>query len=189
MVRNIPKEQYHRGIILCWRNARRLLKLSDDAFQKDCYHAAYLLGFASWEEIGKAAVLLNHWNEESIEYEEYKKEIINHKYKITEAEKLEEYNLLEMFRITPRKVLIESGIQRHVDKDALKTLLSLRLKSIYVDFDFEEKCWNMPLKDMKKAAIEVIIKAYYARAYLHNELKYREIRLRKKRKTKENEPI
>ena len=178
----IPKEHYHRGLVLCWRNARRLLKLSNEAFEKDCFHAAYLLGFASWEEIGKAAVLLNHWDDVSIKYEEYRDEIINHEIKITEAEKLEDFNLLEILSAAPRKALIDSGLKPKVDTDSLKRLLSLRLDSIYVDYNFKEKCWDVPFKEMKKPAVGVIIKAAYARAYLHNELKYRGIRLRKKQK-------
>ena len=182
MPRKIPKEHYHRGLVLCWRNARRLLKLSDEAFEKECYHAAYLLGFASWEEIGKAAVLLNHWDDVSIEYEEYRDEIINHEIKITEAEKLEDFNLLEIIRAAPRQALIDRGLEPRIDTDSLQRLLSLRLDSSYVDYNFKEKCWDAPLKEMKKPAVDVIIKAAYARAYLQNELKFRGIRLRKKKR-------
>lgn len=185
----IPKEHYHRGLVLCWRNARRLLKLSNEAFEKECFHAAYLLGFASWEEIGKGAVLLNHWDDDSIKYEEYRDEIKNHEIKITEAEKLEPFNLLEIIRAAPRKALIDSGLKRELDTGSLKRLLTLRLDSIYVDYNFKEKCWDVPLKEMKKPAVDVITKAAYARAYLHNELKYRRIRLRKKRKKGDDHTI
>ena len=65
----------------------------------------------------------------------------------------------------------------------------MRLDSIYVDYNFKEKCWDIPLNDMKKPALDVIIKAAYARAHLHNELKYRGIRLRKKRKEGEEHTI
>lgn len=140
----IPKEHYHRGLVLCWRNARRLLKLSDEAFGKECFHAAYLLGFASWEEIGKAAVLLNHWDDDSIKYKEYLHEIKNHKVKITEAEKLEDFNLLELLNASPRWALIESGLEPKVDSDSLKKLLSKRLHSIYVDYNFPKKMLDYP---------------------------------------------
>ena len=185
----IPKEHYHRGLVLCWRNARRLLKLSNEAFEKECFHAAYLLGFSSWEEIGKAAVLLNHWDDDCIKYEEYRDEIKNHEIKITEAEKLETYNLLEILRAAPRKALIDSGLERKLDTDSLRRLLTLRLDSIYVDYNFLDKCWDVPLNEMKKPAVDVIIKAAYARAYLHNEIKYRGIRIREKRKKGDDHTI
>jgi len=181
MEKVIPKAQYHRGIVLCWRNSSRLLKLCDEAYQKGCYLASYLLGFASWEEVGKASVILNHWDDEYIEYSEYRREIRNHEYKLNEADKLELPNMVEIHRIIPREVL-ESEYHWGQNLVQLNKFLNLRLDSVYVDYNFGDNNWEIPKNDMKQNAIDVLVKAAYARTYLHNELKHRGIRLMKKSK-------
>lgn len=181
MSRKIPKEHYHRGIVLCWRNSRRLLKLCDEAFSKECYLASYLLGFAAWEEVGKATVILNHWNEEHIKYKEYLMEVRNHKFKITEADKLEVPNLVEILRLTTREALLDWEYFREPNLIELNKFLNLRLDSVHVNYNFDGHSWEVPRKDMKQNALDVMVKAAYARTYLYNELKHRGIRLRKKK--------
>ena len=181
MSKVILREHFHRGIVLCWRNARKLLKLSDEAYRKECYHASYLLGLASMEEIGKAAIILNHWHEDFITYKQYKKELLNHKKKITEAERLEPLNLVEVFGLAPREAIIDSGMIREPDHKAINNMINLRTGSMYVDYNFDENYWSVPSKEMKKQASEILTKAYFSRRYLHNELRHRGIRLRKKK--------
>lgn len=157
-----------------------MLNLSDDAFLKECYHAAYLLGFASMEEIGKAAILLNHWESEFIAYKQYRSELLNHKKKITEAERLETLNFVEVFNLVPREAIIDTDWVREPNSEMITDLVNLRMDSVYVDYNFDENSWRIPPKEMKEKAFTVLSKAYFARKYLHNELKHRGIRLRKK---------
>ena len=138
------------------------------------------------EEIGKAAILLNHWDEEFIEYKQYRNELLNHKKKITEAERLEALNIVEVFNIVPREAIIDSGLVREPDSEMITDLVHLRNDSVYVDYNFYENCWKIPPKEMKDNAFTVLSKAVFARTYLHNELKHRGIRLRKKSSTQLN---
>ena len=98
----IPSYQFLKGIRLCRRNAKSLLALANDAFEKECYHSAFLLGFASLEESGKAIIILDYINEENITFEQYRYELKNHKKKVKKALITSRYNMVEIYARSPR---------------------------------------------------------------------------------------
>ena len=107
MSKIIPHDQFLRGIRLCRRNSKRLLLLADEVLGNNCFHAAFLLGFASLEETGKALVILNHYSDGHITYRTYKKELRNHEKKIFEALKMSKQNFMEVMNIGPRELLFQ----------------------------------------------------------------------------------
>ena len=174
MPRKIPKEDYIEGVRLSRRNARRLLRYADEAMKKECYHAAFLLGFSSFEEIGKAIVILNHWSDDCISYDDYRAELINHKHKITLALRLINENILEVFNAAPRDYIS----LRDLDVEHRDKILDTRMESIYVDYDFKNKCWKKPIKRMDELASTVQMRAHEALSMFSNELKYRGLKIR-----------
>ena len=171
----IPKSDYLRGLRLCIRNSRKLLKLADDAFRRECYQAAYLLGFASFEEIGKGMVILNHWDDDFISFRDYKYEMCNHKHKITLALKMINENIMDYFNIVPRGIISPPEL----DEEHRDNIVYIKTESIYLDYDFEKKKWKRPIKNMNESAIMVIRKAVEALSMISTEYKYRGIRIRK----------
>ena len=169
----IPNHDFILGLSHCIKNAKQLLTLAYETFKNDCFQAAYLLGFASLEEIGKAIVILNHIEEEYISKEVYFKEFRNHNHKITLALNMSDDNLLEVHHGVSRD---EFPILEY-DDERKKMLLDIRTRSIYLDYDFEKICWRVPLSKMDELAHTIIRTADMALSHFDNELKYREIKL------------
>lgn len=179
MAKMIPNDQYLRGIRLCRRNAKRLLRLADAAYAKKCYHAAFLLGFASLEETGKAVIILNHFKEEYITYDAYTNELRKHDIKIFEALKMINENILEVMNVGPRNLLFPNLKMLEPEKRDIKAITDNRLDSIYVDYDPEKGSWMRPIKDMERYAWDIMMKALDGYKCFLNECKHRDIKLRK----------
>jgi AbiV family abortive infection protein len=64
----ISKADDKNGILLCRKNAQFLIRKAKDAFKKTCYHGAYLLALAALEEVGKAVMIMNHYERFSYRY-------------------------------------------------------------------------------------------------------------------------
>ena len=180
MSKSIPHDKFLNGIRLCRRNAKRLLLLADEAYSKECFHASFLLGFASLEETGKAVIILNHINDECITFEKYKNELKNHDKKILEALKMEHENILEVFRLGFREAFLKELKSTEPKEKDIKEITDIRLDSIYVDYDFIENGWKKPKKDVKQDAWNILIKSFDAYNCFLNECKHRGVRLRKK---------
>jgi AbiV family abortive infection protein len=168
----IPKEDYYQGIRLCRRNARTLYNKSVEAFHKDCFHAAYMLGFSAMEEIGKAIVILNHWEEEHITFDTYLNEICNHSHKISLTLGMTDANSIEYFARTPRE-----AIHLLEDEETKNLLIRTKVESIYVDYNFSSNKWNKPLKQMDDLALKVIQEVHFALRFFGNELRHRGIKI------------
>jgi len=180
MSSSIPQSQFLNGIRLCRRNAKKLFQLANEAHSKGCYHASYLLGFASLEETGKALLILNHINDEKITYRRYKKNFLNHEIKILESLKMIFPNLAETFARVPREAITHYIHEYEKEQEKLsKDIKDLRLKSIYVEYDFNRNKWERPNIDMKKDSTDIIGKAYSAYTLFLNESRHRGIKLRK----------
>jgi len=179
MSKLIPNNKFLNGIRLCRRNAKRLLLLADEAYSKECFHASFLLGFASLEETGKAIIILNHINEEHIKCKQYKNELLNHDKKIFEALKMEHENILEVLNLGFREAFFkELKSTEPKDKD-IKGITEVRLDSIYIDYDFIENRWKKPKKDVKQDAWNILMKSISAYNCFLNECEHRGVRLRK----------
>jgi len=179
----IPKCQYLTGIRLCRRNAKKLYLLGNEAFEKELYHSAYLLGFASLEETGKALVILDYINHNHITYNQYKKKIKNHYLKIKKTMIARNPNILEVFRIAPREYVqpqLKKSEPRFIQLG--EDMVDLRMDSIYIDYDFENGKWKKPKSNMKLDAQQVLGEAYTAYNCFRNECKHRGVRLRKSSK-------
>lgn len=168
----IPKEQYYEGVRFCRRNARALYNKALEAFRKECFHASYLLGFAAMEEIGKAIVILNHWDDDQISFNEYKFEMCNHKHKITLAMKLVDDNILEVYHVVPREFN-----EMVPDTERRDLIVNTRTGSIYMDYDFPTQDWKKPLKKMDELAMSIIRHTSEAMSMFGNELKYRGLKI------------
>jgi len=107
MSKLIPQKKFLNGIRLCRRNAKRLLFLADEAYSKECFHASFLLGFASLEETGKAVMILNYINEEHITFKQYNDELKKHDKKILAALNMEHYNIIEVLNLGFREAFLE----------------------------------------------------------------------------------
>ena len=172
MSRIIPKSNLYQGVRFCRRNARALYNKALEAFRKECFHASYLLGFAAMEEIGKALVILNHWDDDHISFNKYKSEMCNHKHKITLAMKLIDENILEVFNIIPREFA-----EIVPDDERRDLLVNTRTGSIYIDYDFLANDWEKPLKQMDELAMSVIRHTGDALSMFGNELKHRGVKI------------
>ena len=179
MSKLIPQDKFLTGIRLCRRNAKRLLLLADEAYSKECFHASFLLGFASLEETGKAVIILNHMNEEYINFKQYKRELKNHDKKILEALKMEHENILEVFNLGFRKAFLKELKSTELKKIDVKKISDIRLDSIYVDYDFVKNTWKRPNKNVRENAWDILMKAFDAYNCFLNECKHRKVRLRR----------
>ncbi len=172
MPRTIPHADYNEGIRLCRKNAKSLTIKARNAFEKGCFHAAYLLAIAALEEVGKATVIIKYWNNENISYEKYKKEICNHELKTTLAITLIDENLIEQFSVGPRE-----HIEIILDENRRDTLVETRTRSIYVDYNFKEKKWVYPLEKMDELASTAIRESRQALSLFGRELKHKGIEI------------
>lgn len=168
----ILKKDYYQGVRLCRRNARNLYNKSLEAFKQNFFHSAYLLGFSALEEIGKALVILNHWDEECISYEVYMSQLCNHGHKISLSLGMVDENAIEYFARTPREV-VDLG----EDIETKNILVNTKLDSIYVDYDFSSKQWKKPLNQMNELALKVLLETHFALKYFGSELKHRGIKI------------
>lgn len=180
MSKLIPHDKFLNGIRLCRKNAKRLLFLADEAYSKECFHASFLLGFASLEETGKAVIILNHINDEYITFKQYKNELKNHDKKILEALKMEHENMLEVYNLGFREAALKELKSTEPKEKDIKEITDIRIDSIYVDYDFIKNKWKNPKKNVKQDAWNILMKSFDAYNCYLNECKHREIRLREK---------
>lgn len=166
----IPKDDYGEGIRLCRKNAKFLIRNADKAFKQGVFHGAYLLAIAALEEVGKAVVIMNHWEEDKITFEVYMNEICNHKLKVTLALTLIDENMIEKYARTPR----EYG-EIVLDEEHRDLLVNTRTRSVYLDYYFPQKGWRKPLERMDELASTAIRRTKEALSYFGPELRHRGI--------------
>lgn len=141
----IPRSSFPEGLALCERNAERLFEKARKSFRRKEFLCAFILGFTAWEEFGKAALILEKWDEEFIGKKTWKKRFIKHKAKTDRAQYVSDRILLE--EVSRQVDLDWKGQEIRLDDEYLRKLRDLRTqKALYVNYNFRDKIWESPIE-------------------------------------------
>jgi len=144
----IPKKSYLEGLRLSQKNAERLFSKANELFNKKQILAAFLIGLAAYEEVGKALLILKYWDDESISKNQWDKWFKDHKKKLITA--------TERMVIAFKKLHAEiDGIEVSAceldkkDTDMIHNLIIMRTGCLYVDYNNDSQRFIEPELDEK----------------------------------------
>jgi len=146
MIKSIPKSKFLEGLKLCEDNSQRLFDLAQQAFKNREFIASFIIGFASWDEIGKAFLILENWDKGHIDERTWEKQFKSHYHKIKLARLRSDQYLTEdllsnsMFKNVPPKIEIV------LDEEHIKKVINARTDCLYVNYDFKGEKWKSPLE-------------------------------------------
>jgi len=118
------------------------------------------MGFYSWEEIGKAVLILDHHNEDFITKKMWKDSYC-HFIKIAKARRAIDLSLMASQGLEPEYIeKFRKGEYELVsDEEFLEKMHDLRTKGLYIHYNFNENKWEIPTIITDELAITVINQA------------------------------
>jgi len=151
---SIPKSKFHEGLELCERNAERLYNEAFQAFQNGNYLCSFILGFNCWEEIGKAFLILDNWDDDLITEKKWRDKFLGHHTKIKIARYRHDQLLAD--QLLENSVFYKLGKEGFIDFKLIpdieytKKMVDMRTACVYVDYDFEEELWKSPMEFLER---------------------------------------
>jgi AbiV family abortive infection protein len=151
--RMIPKTSYLEGLRLCKQNVERLSSKSLELHKQRQFLASFLIGFAAWEEVGKALFILKYWDKEYISQKQWKKEFKVHREKLIMSQHQRDIAFLKLHAdkeyiesiVSGKTVIMDDieDIQKHID---------MRTACLYVDYNNGLNKFIPPVIDEKTLA-------------------------------------
>ena len=182
MVDRIPKKTYREAVALCLENSERLQETAKTCFKYKQYLASFLTGLASWEEIGKALIIVKYWDDDFIPKKKWDKELKVHEEKIRVARRYWDISLFEKLGKESifANMIVEGTMGLVDDLDYVKRMIKLRTSLLYVNFGWSSGVWESPVCDFKKteqSAAEALFMIDRCRYGLDRELARKNIKI------------
>lgn len=176
MTLQIPKSTYEKAIILCKKNSERLHDISVKLFKKEQYLASFLIGLASWEEIGKALIVVKYWDRDFISQRIWKNELKSHKEKIKIARRYRDISLFESSSQTSvfAQMIVDGIVELKDDMEHIRRVVKMRTDSLYVNYDWDNNKWEKPVCDneiLEVSAVDALLMIKECMRGLNLELK------------------
>jgi len=135
----------------------------------DKHHlCAFYLGTIALEEYGKAFLILENWDKETISKTKWKKKFTHHLTKMRNILSLSERERVHR----DKKIGMSIDDEGEIDEDFLKSIVGLRDGCRYVDYNFEEGKWKSPMAvngDLRLWTRKIAILLWWANRALKNE--------------------
>ncbi|MEE8570721.1 MAG: AbiV family abortive infection protein [Candidatus Bathyarchaeia archaeon] len=161
MSKRIDKCLFLEGLTLCERNGLQFFKDATIKLENDELRIAYLLGIVSFEEMVKAHMILDSYDEDYISGNKWEDKMTQHKPKLLYGAKILRNELKEAKERVIKMGIPESHIITNVDslytEKTVERMLTNRILSIYVDYDPDEKTWIPTINEFDINEVKGII--------------------------------
>lgn len=162
---------YREGLELCEENAVRLIEEADKIFQIGAFTAAFFLGFTAWEEIGKAFLFLQNWDEDNIPKKKWIGRFKDHVEKVRIAKGfLETHRFKKLIQFSPRARELffpedkdVSKINVVIEEEYARSVFNNRNSILFINYNFKDNKFESPKDFINPGqASEMISSAKYS---------------------------